>query len=243
MHNCEVLSSETSRRLEKSHATSHELQRIYSRRFSGLEDYRDRVWRILTAKFFSQYTNPEDTILDLGCGYGEFINNINAGKKLAMDLNPTAGGRVADDVELIQQDCSSCWPLADGCLDVVFTSNFFEHLPSKAALQATLREAYRCLRPGGKLMALGPNVRYLSGEYWDFFDHHIALTELSLSEALQMAGFDIEQAIAKFLPYTMSQGFKPPMWAVSVYLSLRPMWKLSGKQFFVVGRKPRAVGI
>ena len=45
------------------------------------------------------------------------------------------------------------------------------------------------------------------------FDHHIALTELSLSEALQMAGFDIEQAIAKFLPYTMSQGFKPPMWA------------------------------
>jgi predicted SAM-dependent methyltransferase len=57
-------------------------------------------------------------------------------------------------------------------LDVVFTSKFFEHLSDKPSLVATLSKAFRCLKPSGRLIALGPNIKYLPGEYWDFFDHH-----------------------------------------------------------------------
>lgn len=192
---------------------------------------------MLASEFFVRWIHPDQSVLDLGCGYCEFINNVAAAKKFAMDLNPSARDHVSGDIRLIEQDCSAPWPLPTDCLDAVFSSNFFEHLPSKAALQATLLEAYRCLKPGGHLVALGPNVKLLSGEYWDFFDHHLPLTELALSEALVMAGFKIERAIPKFLPYTMSQGFQPPIWTLRAYLRIPLAWRIFGRQFLVIGKK------
>ena len=214
-----------------------ELQRIYGIRFSGLEAYRTAVWQVLVSQFFSQWLKPTDSVLDLGCGYGEFINNVKAAGKFAMDLNPSARDYVGSEVHLIEQDCSLPWPLPDNSLDVVFTSNFFEHLPSKQALQATLLEARRCLKPKGLLIAMGPNVKFLSGEYWDFFDHQLPLTELSLSEVLIMTGYRVERALSKFLPYTMSRGFQPPLWALRLYLRLPILWKFFGRQFMVIGQR------
>src|SRR6185437_280111 len=181
--------------------SASDLQKIYSARFSGQQAYRTRVWQILTRSFFSSWIRPTDTVLDLGCGYGEFSNNIVAGKKFAMDLNPSAESFLSSDVELLQQDCSQPWPIPDQTLDVVFTSNFLEHLREKPALEATVGEAFRCLKSGGTFIALGPNIKFLADKYWDFFDHYIALTELSLAEALTMIGFQVEEKIPKFLPY------------------------------------------
>lgn len=212
-----------------------ELERIYSVRFSGLESYRNRVWQVLV-RFFSRWIDAGDSVLDLGCGYCEFINNVNVAEKFAMDLNPAAKARVSRDARFIEQDCSTPWPLASQSLDVVFSSNFFEHLPSKAALQATLIEARRCLKPGGRLIAMGPNVKLLSGEYWDFFDHHLPLTELALSEAMLMAGYQVELCLPRFLPYTMSQGFRPPIWTLRAYLRFPLVWKVFGRQFLVIAR-------
>jgi SAM-dependent methyltransferase len=217
--------------------TQSGLEKIYSVRFSGLEAYRNNVWTVLVNQFFSRWISTEDSVLDLGCGYCEFINNVSAAQKFAMDLNPSARERVSRATRLIEQDCSAPWPLPDNSLDIVFSSNFFEHLPSKAALQATLVEAHRCLKPGGHLIAIGPNVKLLSGAYWDFFDHHLPLTELSLSEGLVMAGYKIDRVLARFLPYTMSQGFRPPIWALRLYLKIPFVWKLFGRQFLVVGKK------
>src|ERR1700679_1449574 len=76
-----------------------DLQKLYSTRFTGQEAYRDRVWKILTSEFFSRWIKPSDTILDLGCGYGEFINNVKATKKYGMDLNPSTRDQVHGDVE------------------------------------------------------------------------------------------------------------------------------------------------
>ncbi len=216
-----------------------ELERIYSVRFTGIEDYRNRVWRVLVSDFFSRWIEPGSTVLDLGCGYGEFINNLTAGQKYGMDLNPASRERLHPDVRLFEQDCSTAWPLADNSLDIVFTSNFFEHLPTKGSLQGTLLEAQRCLRPGGRLITLGPNVKYLSGSYWDYFDHHLPLTELSLGEAMIMAGLEVERTIPRFLPYTMCQGIRPPIWTLQAYLKLPLAWRFFGRQFLVLGRKPK----
>lgn len=214
-----------------------ELQRIYNIRFSGREGYRTQVWRILVSEVFSKWLKPSDSVLDLGCGYGEFVNNVQAGAKFAMDLNPSARDHIVPGVHLLVQDCSARWELPDNSLDVVFTSNFFEHLPTKQALQATLLEARRCLKPRGRLIAMGPNVKFLSGEYWDFFDHQLPLTDLSLSEVLVMTGYGVELAIPRFLPYTMSQGFQPPLWTLRVYLRVPIVWEFFGRQFLVIGQK------
>ena len=98
-------------------------------------------------------------------------------------------------------------------------------------------QARRCLRPGGRIIALGPNIRYLPGKYWDFYDHYLPLTELSLGEAMAETGFTLEEQIPRFLPFTMSRGRHWPVWMVRLYLKLKVAWRLFGKQFLIVARK------
>jgi SAM-dependent methyltransferase len=221
-------------------STQQELSKIYHRRFIRTAAYRNRVWQVLTRDFFNQWVRPDATVLDLGCGYGEFINNIAAGRKLAMDLNPDAPQHLAKNVEFLHQDCSAPWPLAENSLDVVFTSNFFEHLPDKECLSRTLRHILRALKPGGRLIAIGPNIKYLHGQYWDFYDHHVYLTETSLGEALEIEGYRLDVIAPRFLPYTMVAAPEYPMFFVQLYLHLPWLWRLSGRQFLVVARKPSA---
>jgi SAM-dependent methyltransferase len=217
-----------------------DLRKLYLTRFTGQEAYRNRIWQVLTSEFFSRWVHDSSTILDLGCGYGEFINNVSAGKKYAMDLNPLTKGRLHDDVEFLEQDCSLPWPFPDDSLNVIFTSNFFEHLPTKHVLQATIAEAFRCLKPNGRLIALGPNVKYLPGTYWDFFDHYLPLTELSVSELMSLSGFEIERSIGRFLPYTMSLGYQPAVWKLRLFLKCPFVWRFFGRQFLVIGQKSEA---
>lgn len=217
---------------------TQDLQRIYQRRFQSTAAYRSRVWTVLAPEFFGKWIPPEARVLDLGCGYGEFINNIPAASKFAMDLNPDSPSHLAPDVRFFAQDCSLPWPLAEGSLDAVFTSNFFEHLPDKTALRATLQQAWRCLRPGGQLIAMGPNVKYLPGRYWDFFDHHIALSEASLAEALEVEGFLLDRVTPRFLPFTLVRSPAYPMALLRLYLALPWLWWIRGRQFLVVARKP-----
>jgi len=215
--------------------TPADLQRIYGARFTSNLHYRKRVWAALVAHWFGRYVRSADAVLDLGCGYGEFINAVTCRAKFAMDLNPDAPAFLAADVTFLAQDCSERWPLADESLDVVFTSNFFEHLPDKTALGRTLDEIRRCLRRGGRLIALGPNIKYLPGQYWDFWDHYIPLTETSLKEALVTRGFAVEVCLGRFLPYTMASGPQYPIAFLRAYLALPAAWRFFGKQFLVVG--------
>ena len=217
--------------------TSEEVQAIYSQRFAGNRAYRQKVWRILTSDFFQKWINPAGAVLDLGCGYGEFINQILAREKYGMDLNPDSARMLGAGIRFLQQDCSQPWPLPENSLDAVFTSNFFEHLPDKATLGRTLEQAHRCLRPGGRLLALGPNIKYLPGAYWDFWDHYLPLTETSLSEGLENRGFEIESCFDRFLPYTMVNAPQYPVFFLRFYLRVPLAWRLLGKQFLVVGAK------
>lgn len=209
----------------------------YRARFAGMDEYRLGVWRIICGEYLSRWISADAAVLDLGCGWGEFSNSVTAGRRYAMDLNPDAEARLPAGTRFLHQDCSQSWALADGELDVVFTSNFLEHLPDKAGIERTLAEAWRCLKPGGRLICLGPNIKHVPGEYWDFWDHHIPLTEASLAEVMMLRGFHIEQRIERFLPYSMSTGRTPPLAFVRWYLRLPCAWRFFGKQFLVVGRK------
>jgi len=214
-----------------------DLSRIYAQRFEANLEYRKSVWRVLIDGYFARWIPRAGTVLDLGCGYGEFINTVRAGQKFAMDLNPDAPKYLAADVTFLHQDCSQDWPLPANSLDVVFTSNFFEHLPDKPALARTLDQIQRALKPDGRLIAMGPNIKCVPGAYWDFWDHYLPLTELSLNEALKNRGFAIEKCLERFLPYTMA-GKKPaPLALIKLYLNMPFVWKFLGKQFLVIGKK------
>lgn len=216
-----------------------ELERLYRHRFdeASLEGKR-AIWGVLCREFLSRYIRPTDCVVDIGAGYCEFINQINAARRIAVDQNPRTADFAAPGVELLREPCTALTSLAGDSVDVVFMSNFLEHLPNKQVVLSTMEEARRLLRPGGRLLILQPNVRLIPGEYWDFFDHHTALTENSLCEAAALLSFEVERVISRFLPYTTKSRLPQRPWLVSLYLRCPPLWWWMGKQSFLVLRKP-----
>jgi SAM-dependent methyltransferase len=220
-----------------------ELQRVYANRFHERQPGRDRIWRVLAGRFFERWIPPNAVVLDLGAGYGEFLRHIRASRKLGVDANPQAAEFWEEGVEPFHFDVTADWPLPPGSVDCVFTSNFFEHLGNKKALERCVSQILAVLKPSGRLIALGPNIRRTGGAYWDFFDHYIPLTERSLSELLILKGFRIELCRASFLPYSMS--FAAPLlvsaiypFLLRVYLGLPFLWPLFGKQFLIIASNP-----
>lgn len=212
-------------------------KKLYEKRFSKSAEYRGKVWQVLIDNWFSKWIPDNVTILDLGCGWGEFINQIEAKKKYAIDLNADAKKHLNDDVHFMNQKCSDKWDVADESLDIVFSSNFFEHLPDKETLSRTVQEAKRCLKSNGKIICMGPNIKYVGGAYWDFWDHHLPLTELSLRELFVLNDLHIRMCINRFLPYTMSDGKEFPLILLHLYLMLPAIWQFFGKQYLVICEK------
>lgn len=217
-----------------------DVEQLYRNRF----DEKDRaskaaVWDVLCRDVFSRWIRTEDTVVDLGAGFCEFINAARAKRRIAVDLNPDTGRFAASGVEVRAASASDLHFLPDAGVDVVFSSNFLEHLSNKEEVAKAIREALRVLRPGGTLMLMGPNVRLIPGVYWDFYDHHVPLSDRSLGELLMLTGFEIERVEPRFLPYTTQSGLPQAPWLVSLYLKLRPLSSgVLGKQFFIVAKKP-----
>ncbi len=219
--------------------TPEHQQAIYERRFARIGGRRLAIWQTLAHHYFHRWIKPTNAVLDLGAGYCEFINSIAAARKYALDSNPATLKKAAPGVTVLSHDASQPWPLASGSIDVVFSSNFFEHLPCKEDLSRCLAEAFRVLHPEGLLIALGPNIRFCADTYWDFVDHHLPLSDRSMAEALEISGFEIERIIPRFLPFTMSNRVPYRAFMMRLYLGLPFIWRLLGRQFLVIARKPK----
>jgi SAM-dependent methyltransferase len=218
-----------------------DLEKLYQVRFPAHERLaRERLWQVLCADFFSRYIRPTDTVLDLACGYGEFINAIGAARRIALDINPDSRRHLAPGVTFFNQSCEQLDGIADESVDVVFESNLFEHFPSKTVLTQVVRDVRRKLRPGGRFIMLQPNIRYVGDAYWDFYDHFIPLTHLSCAELLQNCQFTIERMIPRFLPYTTKSALPQHPALVRLYLRVPLVWRVLGKQFLIVAVKPAA---
>lgn len=219
---------------------SRELETLYANRF-GEEDraWKDQVWEVLWRRVFSRWLGGEGTLLDLGAGYCEFINHAVARRRIAVDLNPETARTAQAGIEVRAASADDLGFLRDEEVDAVFSSNFLEHLPSKDAVARVLAEVRRVLKPRGRFVLMGPNIRYLADRYWDYFDHHVPLSDASVCEALLVKGFRLEHVEPRFLPYTVKGTRLRWRWLIELYLSLRPLSsRLLGRQFLIVATKP-----
>lgn len=196
------------------------------------------MWKVLCEDFFCHYIKSHDVVLDVGGGHCEFINNILCSRKLVLDINEDTKAFARSEVEVYCQSAIDSWPFLERSVDVVLCSHFFEHLPSKKAVLIVLENARKVLRPNGRLLVLSPNIRYTSKEYWDFFDHYVPLSHVSMEEALKVVGFEVERIIPRFLPYSMKDWYPKFPILIRTYLRLPLLQSLMGKQMFIVAKKP-----
>jgi SAM-dependent methyltransferase len=61
-------------------------------------------------------------------------------------------------------DLNRRWPFADGHVAIVYASHVYEHLSGGAAA-LFLREAWRCLEPGGALRVVVPDLQTICRQY------------------------------------------------------------------------------
>jgi len=221
----------------------NEIEFNYAHRFSKDERMqKNEVWKVLCRHFFQRYVHKDDAVLDLGAGLCEFINNINCGTRYAVDLNPETVQLASPGVIVYQISSTDLSPIASSTLDLVFCSNFFEHLPDKRSMGQTLDEIHRILKPGSRLMILQPNVKYLYKEYWDFFDHHIPLSHISMAEALVSHSFKPTLVIPRFIPFTTKSMLPKGELFVQAYLMFPLIWRVMGRQMFILAEKRERQG-
>jgi SAM-dependent methyltransferase len=215
------------------------LDTLYTTRFREADrDPKDAIWRVLCPHFFQKYVELDDVVLDVGAGFGEFLRHIKCARRIAVDIERLSGRTLPPGTqELFAASHQLSALLPADSVDVVFCSNVFEHLPDKATFLATLKEILAVLRPGGRLLALQPNIRFVGGAYWDFVDHQLPLTHFTLIEATESLGFEVVEVIPRFLPYTTRSAIPQWPWLVRLYLAVRPMWWIMGQQTWFVARK------
>lgn len=210
----------------------------YIKRFSYEEKKRkDRVWQLLCELFFQKIILPKDVVMDIGAGYCEFINHIVCGKKIAIDINPDTKKYANNDVQVLNLSPSTLKIKFKGKIDKVFISNFFEHLDSKEKIIEYLDAVCSVLKMGGKVIIMQPNIKLVNGKYWDFIDHKQPLTTLSLTEALQISGFRIVNAIERFLPFTTKNSYPIFSWMIYLYLKIPSFFRINAGQSLIIAQK------
>lgn len=215
-----------------------DVKSIYARRFTPDLEFRDAMWKILCRDFFQQYVVGTSHVLEIGAGYCEFINNIQAEHKTAVDINPDIANYAAAGIDPVLNSTSLMQDVSDCSVDLVFASNLFEHL-TRDEIIATFREVYRILTPGGRFMVLQPNIRFCARDYWMFFDHVTPIDDRAFVEALEINGFETVEVIERFLPYTTKSRLPKSLALIQWYLRLPFVWRFFGQQSFILSKKPK----
>lgn len=191
---------------------------------------RLKVWRAIT-EYLQPYVGKDKTVLDLGCGYGDFINGVQAKKKYGLDLGPDVKNYIDKDVKFINKPSTSLEEIPSGTLDVAFSSNLLEHL-DRADIDKTMTGIKRCMGKHGTLILIGPNFRYAYKSYFDDYTHKTIFTHVSLSDLMQEYGFKPVKVMPKFLPLTLKSRLPKSYLLTKAYLH-SPFKPMGGQMLLI----------
>lgn len=204
-------------------------ENYYRTRFK-FDPGRAKVWRAIT-QYLQRFIGQDKVVFDLGCGYGDFINEIQAVKKYALDINPLVKNHLADGIKLIATPSTAIKGIPKKSVDAVFSSNLLEHL-SYEQIDETMTKVRQILKDNGVLILIGPNFTYSYKNYFDDYTHRTIFTHVSLPHLMQQYGFEPVKVMPKFLPLTLKSRLPKSYWLTQAYLHspIKPM----GKQMLII---------
>lgn len=187
---------------------------------------RQVVWKSLWRFHFSKIISRNDCVLDLGCGYGEFINNVIARRRIAVNSWEHFPEYVDQDVECTVGSVTDLDFIEAATIDFVFASNLFEHL-SQMDFEHVLKALRTKLTKSGTLNILQPNYRYAYREYFDDYTHISVFSHISIVDFLCANGFDVIDIRPRFLPLSVKSPLPISPWLIKAYLAspIKPLAK------------------
>jgi len=155
-----------------------------ARRFLDLQ--AGSIWRDLSVLL------PESRglILDVGCGaqpYRSLVNPKATYRGIDYADAKRHFGYAMPDTTYYEE---GRWPLSDESVDVVLSTETLEHVPDPPSF---LAEAFRCLKPGGRVLMTVPFAarwHFIPHDYWRF-------TPSGLQRLLLAAGFSDIRVFAR----------------------------------------------
>lgn len=204
----------------------------HSSRFTE-ESRRDTLWQTLWRAYFSKKIAREDCVLDIGAGYGQFINNVEARRRIALDIWPGFKAHLAPGVEAIVGDVTDLDLLEDGAIDFAFASNVFEHV-TQERFSGCLERLQKKLSSRGVLTILQPNFAYAYKEYFDDYTHVSIWSHVSIADFLRANNFEVLEIKPGFLPLTIKS--RLPVIPALIELYLASPVKPFAKQMLIVAR-------
>ena len=173
--------------------------------YSRLAAHYDRRWSLYVNATIRETlrrieAEPEDVVLDVGCGTGALLHAIArtfpgaclTGVDLSTDMLAVARTKVDPKVTLRQGRAENL-PFADEAFDVVVSSSVLHYL---RAPDAALREMRRVLKPGGRVVICDWCDDYLACRLCDRIlrmvnrAHHKTYGRSECISMLQLAGFE-----------------------------------------------------
>lgn len=222
-----------------------DLERIYQYRFDGISPAtKASVWRRIASWVIRDAVRCRNgqrirSVLDPACGDGEFLNAC-AGRGLLLsgcDLRARAPQLTS---EVYFQRGTFQRAVFEQGHDLIWISNLLEHLPSPEAVQDFLAGCKSALSSDGVITIMGPNIKYCAADYWDFADHLLPLSHLTVLEHLASAGLDVVAVQDRFLPYSFRSRLPTHPRLVQLYLANPWAWSLLGKQFLIRAVLPKS---
>jgi SAM-dependent methyltransferase len=212
-------------------------QRLYEYRFRDVDQQaRAAVWREI-GPFVHRRLGLPQRVLDPAAGRCEFLNAVDARERWGVDLVDYEERWADPGVKLLVGDVMEV-DLPEDYFEGVWVSNFLEHLPDQEAVAAFLERMWSRMAPGGRIAIMGPNFRFCAKEYFDCADHTLILTHVGAAEHLYAAGYEIESVAPRFLPYSFRGRLPASAGLTRRYLATPAAWRVLGKQFLLVARRP-----
>jgi len=135
-----------------------DMYKDYTKKRFTEDKNRTLVWQEIS-KHIQRYIKKEFNVLDLGSGYCDFINQIHARKKYALDkyINPKKYS-FKEIITIFGDSSLMNKKIKINSLDVIFASNFFEHYTHVKAWDDTSLVQYL---KGKKFLILKNKPRFL----------------------------------------------------------------------------------
>lgn len=197
------------------------------------DENRIVVWKEIV-RYLETFIPEDSTVLDIGAGYCDFINNVKAKNKIALDKSVDFKQFVFSGIRTVQSEVTDMSAIENNSVDVLSASNLLEHLDDDELLK-TIGEIRRILKSDGKLILMQPNYRLSYKTYFDDPTHKKIFSDVSLRVFLESHGFEIVLSKPRFLPFSMnSRPSVIPIFSLLIRAYIySPLKPFAGQMLFV----------